>query len=107
MHRSFRSAAILALLAALPALAGELRSVSTPPPALLSVHPDKSACWAGLETDYYTDATHTTLTGRCTVTCQQWDLGNDIPAFGGGGKCTGTPSSFVAGGPLRLCPCPP
>jgi hypothetical protein len=107
MHR-FRSAAVLAalaLLAALPAFAGELCPVSTPLPALVSVHPD-SACPAWIETSYYTDSTHTTLTGHCTITCQQWQLENVIPTFDGGGKCTGTSSNFGVD-QLHLCTCPP
>jgi hypothetical protein len=62
----------------------------------------RSACPAGLETDYYTDASHTTKVGMCVITCQQWDLDPGAP-----GKCTGTITSFPGGGPLRLCPCPP
>ncbi|HVR11946.1 MAG TPA: hypothetical protein VMW75_28145 [Thermoanaerobaculia bacterium] len=108
MHRSFRGAAILAalaLLAALPAFAGELCPVSTPLPALLSVHSD-GACSAWIETNYYNNINHTTLIGQCTITCRQWDMGNVDPTFGGGGKCSGSPSDFGVD-EFFLCPCPP
>jgi hypothetical protein len=108
MHRPFRSAAVLAalaLLAALPAFAGEPRSVSSQPPTLLSVYHD-SACQSWIETSYYTSSAHTTLVGHCTITCQQWQLENVIPTFEGGGTCTGTSSSFGVD-QLHLCPCPP
>ena len=72
-----------------------------PAPLFLSGSP-QSACPAALETDYYTDATHSTKVGMCVITCQQWDLDP-----GAQGKCTGTITSFPGGGPLRLCPCPP
>jgi len=62
----------------------------------------RSACPADLETDYYSDATYTTKVGMCVMTCQQWDLdAYDM------GTCTGTITSYLKGGPLRMCPCPP
>jgi hypothetical protein len=62
----------------------------------------RGTCSAALETDYYTNASHTTKVGMCVITCAQWDLDP-----GATGKCTGTITSFPGGGPLRQCPCPP
>jgi len=108
MHPCLRSAAAvgaLALAATLPAFASEMCPLVTPPVALLAVHTD-SACNAWIETTYYNNASHTTVVGHCTITCQQWDLGNVLPTFDEGGKCTGVPSNFGVD-MLHLCPCPP
>jgi hypothetical protein len=62
----------------------------------------RGTCPAPLETDYYSDASHTTKVGVCTITCAQWDLDP-----GATPKCTGTITPYSATGPLRQCPCPP
>jgi hypothetical protein len=62
----------------------------------------RSSCPAALETDDYSDTSHTTKVGMCVITCRQWDLDPGAP-----GKRTGTITAYSAGGPLRMCPCPP
>jgi hypothetical protein len=77
-----------------------------PAPLFLSSSPPQSpnsVCTASLETDYYSDASHSTKVGMCVITCHQWDLGNYDPRPN---QCTGTITSFPGGGPLRFCPCP-
>jgi hypothetical protein len=57
-----------------------------------------------LGTVYYADASFTTIVGTCTISCQQFAVGDD-PFFGDGGTCTGTSSSFQVGliGTCNVC----
>jgi hypothetical protein len=106
---------VLALMAVPAAFAGEL--CQAPPQASLldgytlasflsSTILPASACSAWVATSYYSTAAHTTLVGRCTITCHQFDTGDAEPNFTEGGTCTGASSSF----PVQFftsCPCPP
>jgi hypothetical protein len=107
MSRRLRSTAVLValvLLAALPAYSGEMCPAPTAShtTAYLSQRP---GCSAWTITDYFSDASHTTLVGRCTITCQQW--ANDLePLPGDGATCSGATSNFSVDGYI-FCPCPP
>ena len=98
-----------ATLAAGPCLAGEMCAApghpgppaATAAPAALTT----GDCSAWTHTLYFTDATHTTSTGSCSITCRQYDLGSANPTFEEGGTCSGTESAY----PVDLfsaCPCP-
>jgi hypothetical protein len=65
----------------------------------------KLICNAWIGTVYYTDATHTTATGSCSITCLQYDNGSAAPTFSLGGTCAGSSSSFSVRRNGQ-CPCP-
>lgn len=89
-------AVVLALLVPLSSRQGAAEALSTPvQPVWLAklTAPLRSTCSVWIGTDYFTDAAHTTRTGVCTITCQQFDIVD--PTFTGGGTCTGTSASYT------------
>ena len=85
--------------------ASEVALLAAPAPWFLAVT-NTTNCSADTETNYYTDATKTTLVGHCTITCRQFVLGSADPTFGGGGTGTGMSSGF-AYATFHTCTCPP
>jgi hypothetical protein len=110
-------AAVLALLAVSPALAGGTCTASQPPallaatvaaPAWLAAAnaTPRMTCNAWVVTNYYSDASDTTQVGQCSITCAQYDQGNIEPIFGDGAKCEGTSSAYTVRH-TSPCPCQP
>ena len=104
--------AILALSMVSPGLAGELCKMPEESTLLAATATAPtwravlSSCNAWVTTDYYSNASHTTIVGQCHITCAQYDQEIVFPTFGGGGTCQGTNTAFSS----RLtspCPCPP
>ncbi len=108
MKRSMARFALLAVAALLIPLSSQ-RAVAeqsfTPADpvwlaGLRTVQP-KITCTVWIGTDYFTDASHATRVGVCTITCSQFDLVE--PTFSGGGTCSGSSSSFTL---RRFFACP-
>ncbi len=97
---------VLALLAVLPAMAGEV--CKAPEARVLNARSADPPLWcnAWVVTNYYSDATLTTQVGQCSITCAQYDGTLDEPVFGGGGTCTGTSSAYTKE-LTTICRCQP
>ncbi len=106
--------AVLALSVISSGWAGELSKApeastplagTAPAPIWLGANPPFT-CNAWVVTNYYSDATHTTKVGQCSITCRQYDQGSAYPLFNSGGACTGVSSAFTAD-LTTVCPCIP
>jgi hypothetical protein len=52
-------------------------------------------CNAWVVTNYWSDASHTTKVGQCSITCNQYTQVTATPTFTGGGTCTGVSSPYT------------
>src|SRR4029077_13152637 len=107
---------------AVPVARGELRcgrATAGPPPAgpppLGGAAPARAPlvradpplwCNAWVVTNYWSDASHTTKVGQCSITCFQYDQVSAYPTFIGGGTCTGVSSAYT-NQLTTLCRCVP
>lgn len=102
--------AVLALSVISPSLAGEL--CKAPEASALLAETATAPTWlaagalcnAWIITNYYSNASHTTLVGQCQITCAQYDMELVFPTFNGGGTCHGTSSAFTSD-LYGHCPC--
>lgn len=96
MARFALLAVILTLLVPLsshPAAAAELSTPEQPVWLAKLTSTKGFTCSEWIGTDYFSDASHTTRVGVCTITCSQFDA--ELPTFTDGGTCTGVSSSFT------------
>lgn len=63
-------------------------------------------CNAWVVTNYWSDASHTTKVGQCSITCTQYTQVTAYPTFTGGGTCTGVSSPYT-NQLTTLCRCVP
>jgi hypothetical protein len=64
-------------------------------------------CNAWVVTNYWSDASHTTKVGQCSITCAQYDQGDDLPLPNSGATCTGVTSSTYTNQLTSPCRCVP